>query len=218
MSASRFIVLAAALLLAACATHPPAPQPAPTAHAAHTPATSAASATPLVLPVEAEPSAPATQLLPPSPGPVGAALAYADHVRGLAPNDLAAEINRLGDGGASPATQMQLALALAQTRNPPDLVRAQALAQRVAANTSPDGLALQPLARLLAARFTEQRRVEDDRDRQAQQARDAQRRLDQLNDRIEALRAIERSFSRPHPPAAPGGGSGAPAGPSGAPR
>ena len=34
--------------------------------------------------------------------------------------------------------------------------------------------------------------------------RDSQRRIDQLNDRIEALRAIERSFARPNPaPAAP---------------
>ena len=73
--------------------------------------------------------------------------------------------------------------------------------QRAASNNTADGLALQPLARLLASRYLEQRRVEDDRDRQVQQLRDAQRRIDQLNDRIEALRAIERSFSRPAAPA-----------------
>ena len=55
--------------------------------------------------------------------------------------------------------------------------------------------------RALAARYAEQRRVEDDRDKQAQQLRDSQRRIDQLNDRIEALRAIERSFARPNPAA-----------------
>jgi len=47
----------------------------------------------------------------------------------------------------------------------------------------------------------EQRRVEDDRDKQVQQLRESQRRIDQLNDRIEALRAIERSFARPNQPA-----------------
>jgi TolA-binding protein len=76
--------------------------------------------------------------------------------------------------------------------------------QRVAANPSADAQPLQPLARALAARYQEQRRVEDDRERQAQQLRDSQRRIEQLNDRIEALRAIERSFARPNsPPPAP---------------
>ena len=91
---------------------------------------------------------------------------------------------------------MQLALALAQTRVPADLARALGLLQRVIANPSPEAQPLQPLARALAARYVEQRRVEDDRDRQAQQLRESQRRIDQLNDRIEALRAIERSFAR----------------------
>ncbi|MFT4266957.1 MAG: hypothetical protein QM586_07025, partial [Xenophilus sp.] len=161
-------------------------------------------APPPVVPVEAEPRAPATQLMPPLPGPVGAMLAYADRVRGLSGSELPAEITRLGEP-ADPAAQMQLALALAQTRSPPDLARAAGLMQRVAGNTSPDGQALAPLARLLAARYLEQRRVEDDRDRQAQQLKEAQRRIDQLNDRIEALRAIERSFARPHAPASPPG-------------
>ena len=56
--------------------------------------------------------------------------------------------------------------------------------------------------RMLA--YAEQKRVEDQLERQNQQLRDSQRRIDQLNDRIEALRAIERSFARPNPaPAAP---------------
>jgi len=84
------------------------------------------------------------------------------------------------------------------------LARAVSLLQRVNANPSADALPLQPLARTLAARYAEQRKVEEDRDKQAQQLRDSQRRIDQLNDRIEALRAIERSFARPNPaPAAP---------------
>jgi Mg2+ and Co2+ transporter CorA len=100
---------------------------------------------------------------------------------------------------------MQLALVLAQTRAPADLARGLGLLQRVLANPSNEAQVLHPLARLLAARYQEQRRVEDERDRQAQQLRDSQRRIDQLSDRIEALRAIERSFSRPNspPPVAP---------------
>jgi len=194
---------ALALALAACTTPAPAPPPPP-------PRISAPPPPPPVIPVEAEPQAPATQLMPPLPGPLGAMLAYADRVRGLPGNELAAEIARLGEP-SDPAAQMQLGLLLAQTRNPPDLARAAGLMQRVAGNTSADALTLAPLARLLAARYLEQRRVEDDRDRQVQQLKDAQRRIDQLNDRIEALRAIERSFGRPaaQPPAAAPANGGA---------
>ena len=187
------------LLLAACTTQP---KPPPEADALPPP-----PAAPRVVPVEAEPKAPATQ--PASlftlitQGPVAAMLAYADKVRPLGGAELNAEITRAGDPGDSPAAQMQLALLLAQTRVPADLVRALGLLQRVMSNPSPEAQPLQPLARALAARYVEQRRVEDDRDKQAQQVRESQRRIDQLNDRIEALRAIERSFARPNNVPAP---------------
>ena len=182
------------LLLAACAT-----RPAPPAEAEALPPP---PVVPRVMPVEAEPSAPATQ--PASlftlmtQGPVAAMLAYADTVRRVGGAVLGAEIARASDPGDSPTAQMQLALLLAQTRVPADLARALGLLQRVMSNPSPEAQALHPLARALAARYVEQRRVEDDRDKQVQQLRESQRRIDQLNDRIEALRAIERSFARPN--------------------
>lgn len=190
------------MLLAACSAPPKPPAEAVAVVPAPPPP-------PPVRPVEAEPMAPATQpalvFTQLTQGPVAAILAYADRVRPLGGNELAAELARLGEPGEAPLTQMQIALVLAQTRVPADLVRAIGLMQRVATNPSADAQPLQPLARALAARYQEQRRVEDDRERQAQQLRDSQRRIDQLNDRIEALRAIERSFSRPNsaPPAAP---------------
>ncbi|RST54498.1 hypothetical protein [Variovorax sp. MHTC-1] len=189
------------MLLAACSA-PPKPPPEAVA------VVPAPPPPPPVMPVEAEPMAPATQpalvFTQLTQGPVAALLAYADRVRPLGGNELAAELARLGDPGDAPLSQMQVALVLAQTRVPADLVRAIGLMQRVAANPSADAQPLQPLARALAARYQEQRRIEDDRERQAQQLRDSQRRIEQLNDRIEALRAIERSFARPNnPPPAP---------------
>jgi len=198
-------------LLAACAAPPKAPAPAVTVPAPAPPPP------PPVSPVEAEPVAPATQpalvFTQLTQGPVAAILAYADKVRPLGSNEIAAELARLGDPGDVPIAQMQAALLLAQTRVPADLARALGFLQRVIANPSPDAQPLQPLARALAARYTEQRRVEDDRDRQAQQLRDSQRRIEQLNDRIEALRAIERSFARPNtpPPPVPAAPAAAPA-------
>ena len=191
-------------LLAGC-TVPPKPPIAPPAVVAPPPIL------PPVMPVEAELKPPATQpamsLNPGIGGPLTAMLVYADKVRALSAQDVTAEISRLGDPGESPSAQMQLALALAQTRVPADLARALGLLQRVIGNPTPEAQPLQLLARALAARYLEQRRVEDDRDRQTQQLRDSQRRIDQLNDRLEALRAIERSFSRPGAPGAPPNGT-----------
>lgn len=198
------------LLFVGCATPPP-PPPVAVAAAPAPPPTPAA---PTVMPVEAEPIAPATQpalvFTQLTQGPVAAILGYADRVRPYGPPELSAELARLGDPGETPLAQMQVALVLAQTRVPADLARALGLMQRVMANPSPDAQPLHPLARALAARYVEQRRVEDERDRQAQQVRDSQRRIDQLNERLEALRAIERSFARPNaqppiPAAAPAG-------------
>jgi len=205
--------IAVAWLLAGCAASSTVPRPAPS----EVPPPPVVQNLPVpVVPVEAEPTAPATQpainFIAATSGPVAAALAYADKVRSMGPPEVTAEISRLGEPGEVPLTQVQLALVLAQTRQGADLARAQGLLQRVAANQAPEAQQLAPLARTLSARYGEQRRVEDERDKQAQQLKDSQRRIDQLNDRLEALRAIERSFSRPsnHPPVpsmpAPNGG------------
>ncbi len=122
-------------------------------------------------------------------------LAYADHVRLLQGDDLAKEIRHLGTSTA-PVDQLRLGLALSQTSQLYDLVRAQELLQRVLSDTRADAQPLQTLARLLAARFTEQRRVEDLLDRQSLQLRELQRRLEQTQDKLEALKEIERSLSR----------------------
>jgi hypothetical protein len=128
-------------------------------------------------------------------------LAYADRARTLQGAELAQEITRLADP-ALPVDQMRLALALSQTRQLYDLVRAQELLQRVLANASAEARPLHPLARLLAARLSEQRRVEDLLDRQNQQQRDLQRRLEQTQEKLDALKEIERSLNS-RPPAAP---------------
>ncbi|MDB5889955.1 MAG: hypothetical protein JWP47_786 [Polaromonas sp.] len=118
-------------------------------------------------------------------------LAYAERIRTMPPPELQQEIARLGDV-RSPADQMQLALVLAQLRQLPDLIRAQELLGRVLG--SPDTEGLHSLARLLASRYGEQRRLEEQLDKQTQQTRDVQRRLDQTTERLEALKAIERSL------------------------
>lgn len=169
-------------------TVPPAPAPAPAAAAPP-----AAAPTPAPAPV----AAPAH--------PIEIVVAYAERVRNLPAPDLAQEVQRLGDSGYTPARATQLALALVQTRTPAGAARAQTLLQRVLADTSGDARGLHSFARLLTAQLAEQRRVEEQAERQAQQLREAQRRIDQLNERLEAVRAIERSLPGPvqRPPVRP---------------
>ena len=135
-------------------------------------------------------------------------LAYADRVRLMPPAELAQEVARLGEA-STPAGQMQLSLVLSQLHQLPELRRAQELLARVLGNASAEAQALHPLARLLAARYGEQRRLEEQLEKQIQQTRDVQRRLDQTNEKLDALKAIERSMTS-RPPAA--GSSSAPAG------
>ena len=140
-------------------------------------------------------------------------LAYGERVRMMAQPELNQEIARLADTRL-PTEQLQLAMALSQLRQVPELIRAQELLARVLGNAEAD--ALHPLARLLASRYIEQRRAEEQLERQNQQVRDIQRRLDQTNERLEALKAIERSLSNrqpapPPPVAAPPQSAPAPA-------
>jgi hypothetical protein len=167
-------------LLAGCAS-PPAPPPAPVTIYVPTP-------------VPAQPA---------GPTPVDRVLAYADRVRPLAPSELALEVQRLGDGSASPVQAVQLAVALAQTNDPAQLPRAQVLVQRVLAQRDAEAQALHPLARLVGARIASQLRDADQAERTARELREARRRLDVLHERLEAVRAIERSLPSPPPAPAP---------------
>ena len=127
-----------------------------------------------------------------SPSPAEAMLAYAERIRSLQPPELAQEINGLGDPQDSPQRLMQLAIALGAARTPGNGARAQALLQRLLAQNQAQ--ALHPLARMLLAQQAETRRMEEQLERQNQQTKEAHRRIDQLNDRLEALRAVERSL------------------------
>jgi hypothetical protein len=202
-----------ALGLAACGTAPAAP-PAEGTPSSVTLATPAPPPPLTVTPLQPAPVQPPVVLdseTPPVPDVITALLTYAERLRVLSPTDLAAEIVVQGDPGNVPLRQMQLALALTHTNQAADTVRALALVQRVVGHPGPESVPFKPLARLLAARLTELRRVEEMNDRQAQQLRDSARRIEQLNERLEAMRAIERSLnSRPSaPPAAPASAPGA---------
>ena len=203
--------LVAALVMVGCSTKaaaPTAPPEPPAIEAAETPA-----------PPEPEVAEPAKK--PKKPvvvDPAVLVLAQTDRTLRMSPADLSKEIARLTELEESAIeTPLLLAVALAQTRQPVDTARALGLVQRVLGNNAPAAQALHPLARLMESRLLQLRRLEDQLDRQTQQLRDAQRRNEQLNERLEAVRAIERSLTtRPTPapttpPPANGGNAPRPA-------
>jgi hypothetical protein len=127
--------------------------------------------------------------------------------RSLAGAELAREIAlREPPGDAAAALELALLLAQRAAQSPGvgngatgDLPRALALVDPVARGNGPERGA----ARWLQARLADQRRLEEQLERQAQQLRDQQRRIEQLTSQIEALRAIERSLSGVRPAGTP---------------
>lgn len=202
-SPAWILPLAAALVLTGCnATSPKAAAAAAGAPAPVVAVAAPAPDAPESLPAGEAAAAGTTQ----AAEPVLQVLAQADRTLRMPAAELAREIARLGEAeDATAETPLLLAVALAQTRQPVDTARALGLVQRVMGNTAAAAQPLHPLARLMEARLLQQRRLEDQLERQAQQLRDAQRRNDQLNERLEAVRAIERSLTtRPAPlPATP---------------
>lgn len=207
---TSFPAVAIALLVSACGTTPTPPAEASVTTVITTPAPAPQIlvVTPVQVPTATLPETLGTQA-PPLPDVVTALLTYSERLRQLTPTDLAAEIAVQGDPGNVPLRQMQLALALMQVPQAVDTARALGLLQRVVGSPAPEATPLKPLARLLAHRLMEQRRLEDGLERQSQQLRDNQRRIDQLSERLEAMRAIERSLTT-RPPAAPNGTRPAP--------
>ncbi|MFG6456153.1 hypothetical protein [Roseateles sp. BYS96W] len=92
------------------------------------------------------------------------------------------------------ADELRKTLALAQGRTGAE--QAQAAAQLDALAAAPDALAepLKAVATLSAARLAELRRLQDSVDKLTQQLRDSQRRNEQLNEKLEALKAIEQTL------------------------
>jgi hypothetical protein len=206
--------LVAVLLLQGCMALQPKPAPAPRPAPVEAPAPP-----PKVVVLPAPPA-------PPEPADVAARrlLAYHEQIRQLSPQDLANEINRLNAAvsatptAAPPDVVLELALALAQQHNGGDVARAVALLEPITKSSAPELAPWQPLARLLLGRVLEQRRLEDAFNREVARNRDQQRTLQQLNEKLEALKAIERSMSnRPTGGAPAAGPAPAPAAPPASP-
>lgn len=193
------ILIAATLSAPGCSVWQRAPAPAPM------PAPTAPPPTPPV--IAATPSAPPAPVEVATPADLASRRALTNHeqLRSLPLNELAQEITRLSALPPTPDTAIDLAMALLLTRNGGEQLRAIALVEPLAKGATPDAEAWQPVARLLLARLQELRRLEDLLERRNQELRDSQRDVKQLNEKLEALKAIERSLApRPISAVTPG--------------
>lgn len=132
-------------------------------------------------------------------------VAIQDRIASTPPTQWPAHAAALGDGHATPEQSVELALLLGLMHA--DTARALELLQGVLQRTGPEARAWQRPAWLLQALLSERRRREDQLERLntqlRDQQRDSQRRIDQLNEKLEALKSIERSLSHRAAPARP---------------
>lgn len=202
-----------ALTLAACsgiAPQPPTPAPAPAA-----PPLPAVAPAPVldeksVVPAVVLPAATRHALI--------AALAYRQGLHAMSANELTRERNQLASQLASqpgnPENQMRLALLYAQTyaqahpqtRTPTgDPAKALALADALLKSTAPAAVALHPLAALLVEQLAERVRLEGQNERQQVQGKEQQRKIHDLQEKLERLANIERSLPARAPQSPPTG-------------
>lgn len=133
-------------------------------------------------------------------GPL-AALAYQQALPALSAGEIARDRAELAAMSGDPDAQMRLALLLAHPRGTADMARAQALLEAIQRNAEPAAVRLQPLARLLGEQLAERQKLETHNERLALQLKEGQRKLQELQEKLDRLAEIERSLpSRPRSP------------------
>jgi len=177
----RLLTLLLCLSLTACALNSPMPAP------------------PLPEPVPAPVAEPEPAPLPP-PDEVGPLLSYHQSLRRMSQGELLKELSGLSLQQRSPRVAVQMGMVLMLTRGNGDLARAQSLLDSVASSAGTEAGPFRLLAQLLSSNCAETRRLAEHADKLAVQQKDNQRRIDQLNDMVEGLKAIERTLpARPSP-------------------
>jgi uncharacterized coiled-coil protein SlyX len=122
-------------------------------------------------------------------------LAYQASLRLMTPSELVKAQLDLAKADSAPQNTIRAPCCRRPCARTGDLARAQALLEPLLTATGKDVQLLAPLAQLLSSQYAELRRQEDSIDKLNTQLRDAQRRIDQLNEKLEALKNIERSLS-----------------------
>ena len=149
------------------------------------------------------PAAPAAVIDDAGPLP---ALAYYQMLQRMTPAQINRERMVLAALPPTPNTQVRTAMVLGHPRGQQDLTKALALLEGVLKSTDPAALGLHPLARLLADSYAERQKLETQLEKQGQQLKDSQRKVIELQEKIDSLAEIERTLPQ-RPRATRSGGS-----------
>ena len=122
-------------------------------------------------------------------------LAYQASVRAMSSSELVKAQLELSRADHAPQNTIRRAMLQATLRTPGDLTRAQTLLDSITQASSDEAKLLAPLAQFLSGQYADLRRQDEAVERLNGQVREAQRRNDQLNEKLEALKNIERSLS-----------------------
>lgn len=149
------------------------------------------------------PAATASPVVSAAPAPIAAAvvanetedlLAYYQRIRLLPPAELPKMLADLNALARNPHREVQRAIVLGFMRNNGDLARAQALLDGVIKSTDAEAEHIKPLAYFLSTNYAEWRRLDEAADKQSQQLKEAQRKAEQLGQKLEDLKTIERQL------------------------
>ncbi|MDO8651503.1 MAG: hypothetical protein Q7R66_04875 [Undibacterium sp.] len=124
-------------------------------------------------------------------------LAYYKKTRALPQAELAklmADLNASTPSLKRHYHDMQKAIVLGFLRGNSDLLRAQVILDGILKSSEAEAEKIKPLAFLLSNNYGEWRRLDDNIEKQNQQVKELQRRAEQLNQKLEDLKAIERQL------------------------
>ncbi len=113
--------------------------------------------------------------------------------QGMSPAELAKEATRLGELKRSETVQVQQVMVWSQLRGPGDLARAVQQGDELLKRA--ESASWRPLLQVLQTQWQQQRKQEEQVDRVNAQWKDEKKRADQLNDKLEGMKAIERSLA-----------------------
>ncbi len=134
----------------------------------------------------------------PNPGDMSELLEYQQKARQMNSSDLIKAIADLNSHPAQPQKLILKAVYYANLRGNGDLQQAQNSLDQLLKSADPKAARYRLMATFLAAMFDDRMKLEDSIDRLSQQIRDGQRRFDQVSEKLEALKDIERKLQARH--------------------
>ena len=124
-----------------------------------------------------------------------AALGYYQGLARMTPAELGRERMVLVAVPQTPYTQVRLAMLLGHPRVQQDLGKGLALLDSVLKSSDPAAQLFHPLARQVADNYLERLKLEGQVDKQGQQLKESQRKVAELQDKLDSLADIERTLT-----------------------